>query len=50
MMSMVEYISPLDTPKNLMMKAFLRREKSIPMLNRFFEMERMLGTDLSIKR
>ncbi len=48
--SMVEYISPLDTPKNLMMKAFLRREKSIPMLNRFFEMERMLGTDLSIKR
>ena len=48
--SMVEYISPLDTPKNLMMKAFLRREKSIELLNRFFAMEEMLGTDLSIKR
>lgn len=48
--SMVEYISPLDTPKNLMMKAFLRRDKSIELLNRFFEMESMLGTDLSIKK
>ncbi len=48
--SMVEYISPLDTPKNLMMKAFLRREKNITLLNRFFEMEQMLGTDLSIKK
>ena len=48
--SMVEYISPLDTPKNLMMKAFLRREKSIELLNRFFAMEEMLGTDLSIKK
>ena len=48
--SMVEYISPLDTPKNLMMKAFLRREKSIELLNRFFEMEKVLGTDLSIKK
>lgn len=48
--SMVEYISPLDTPKNLMMKAFLRGEKSIALLNRFFEMEQMLGTDLSIKK
>ena len=48
--SMVEYISPLDTPKNLMMKAFLRREKNIALLNRFFEMEKMLGTDLSIRK
>lgn len=48
--SLVEYISPLDTPKNLMMKAFLKREKSIAKLNQFFALEQVLGTDLSIKK
>lgn len=48
--SMVEYISPLDTPKNLMMRAILHREKDIAALNKFFALEKMIGTDLSIKK
>jgi len=48
--SLVEYISPLDTPKNLMMKAFLKKDKNIEKLNKFFALEELLGTDLSIKK
>ncbi len=48
--SMVEYISPLDTPKNLMMRYILHREKDIAALNKFFALEKMIGTDLSIKK
>ena len=48
--SMVEYISPLDSPKNLMMRAILHRDKDIAALNRFFELEKRIGTDLSVKK
>lgn len=47
--SLTEYISPLDTPKNLMMKALKKRRKDQDILDRFYALEKALGTDLSIK-
>ena len=46
--SIVEYISPLDTPKNLMMRAVKKRGVSEEGLKRFKAMENALGTKLSI--
>lgn len=46
---LTEYISPLDTPKNLMMKALKKRRKDQDILDRFYALEKALGTDLSIK-
>ncbi len=48
--SVVEYISPLDTPKNLMMRAVKTRDVSEEALKRFKDMEKALGTKLSIGR
>ncbi len=46
--SIVEYISPLDTPKNLMMRAVKKRGVSGEGLKKFEAMEKSLGTKLSI--
>ncbi|MCR5056054.1 MAG: SAM-dependent methyltransferase [Clostridia bacterium] len=46
--SIVEYISPLDTPKNLMMRAVKKRGVSEEGLRKFAAMEKSLGTKLSI--
>lgn len=48
--SIVEYISPLDTPKNLMMRAVKKRGLSEDGMKRFKEMEKAMGTKLSIGR
>ncbi|MCR5693418.1 MAG: SAM-dependent methyltransferase [Clostridia bacterium] len=48
--SIVEYISPLDTPKNLMMRAVKQRGVSEELLESFKKMESSLGTKLSIGR
>lgn len=46
--SVVEYISPLDTPKNLMLRAVKKRGVNEEALKRFEKMEKALSTKLSI--
>ena len=46
--SMVEYISPLDTPKNLMMRCELKREPSPGLMAGFNKLCDSLGVKMSI--
>ncbi|MFR1518151.1 MAG: class I SAM-dependent methyltransferase [Clostridia bacterium] len=46
--SMLEYISPVDTPKNLMIKAIRTSGKNDAILNRYRNICDFLGADLSI--
>lgn len=48
--SMVEYISPLDTPKNLMMRIVKKRDVNTEKLNEFNSICSALGVKLSIAR
>ncbi len=48
--SMVEYISPLDTPKNLMMRCVKTREFNPAAMRRFDDICAALGVDLSIAK
>ncbi len=46
--SMLEYISPVDTPKNLMIKAFRTRGKNEALLNKYRKLCDLLGAEISI--
>lgn len=46
--SVVEYISPLDTPKNLMIRAEKKRDVDYDRIREFYDLCDMLGTSLSI--
>ena len=46
--SMLEYISPIDTPKNLMIKAIRTSGRREAVLNRYHRICEMLGARLSI--
>ena len=48
--SMVEYISPLDTPKNLMMRCVKTRDFNPAAMRRFDDICAALGVDLSIAK
>ncbi len=48
--SMVEYISPLDTPKNLMMRCIKTRDFNPAAMRRFDDICAALGVDLSIAK
>ena len=46
--SMLEYISPIDTPKNLMIKAIRTSGKNDAILNKYRKICNELGVKLSI--
>lgn len=46
--SVVEYISPLDTPKNLMIRAERKRDVDYDEIRKFYNLCELLGTNLSI--
>lgn len=46
--SMLEYISPIDTPKNLMIKALRTGGRNDKILNKYYKILEMLGAELSI--
>ncbi len=46
--SVVEYISPLDTPKNLMIRAEKKRDVDYDEIRKFYDICELLGTSLSI--
>ncbi|MBR6935226.1 MAG: SAM-dependent methyltransferase [Clostridia bacterium] len=48
--SMVEYISPLDTPKNLMMRCELKRGYSQPLMDKYNGLCNSLGVKMSISK
>jgi len=48
--SMVEYISPLDTPKNLMMRCFKTHGFSAAYMEKFHDICSQLGVTLSIEK
>ncbi len=47
---MVEYISPLDTPKNLMMRCELKRGYSEPLMDKYNDLCNSLGVKMSISK
>lgn len=46
----VEYISPLETPKNLMIKAVRKREEDKCATNEYNSIKKLLNTELSIEK
>lgn len=46
--SMLEYISPIDTPKNLMLRALRVSGRNEKLIGRFEQICKLLGADLSI--
>ncbi|RCX18872.1 methyltransferase family protein [Anaerobacterium chartisolvens] len=48
--SIVEYISPLETPKNLMIRAQKTKKKNEQALKEYIELKKLLGVELTLEK